>query len=257
MSRLDSLAELFGEYNIYPAATIHQKNTPFSIFREMFSHGDSLDRYRNDVQRLLDKQSNSHTNRGADLPWWGQHYFDDQNGFRIMIIGPQSQAPDAGSVVFFFHLLEHFKSPLVYEEYLSRLDTPWLFPYRTWNQLRNQLDEWRIDLDFLYVTDAGKVYQGGSRSRVDMHQSKSLLEREIEICKPDLVILLGDFSLKLLKDDIDYPSVVDQGEYITIGQYRTVVSPFPAGQGYTQRNFHTRLNHAARLISEAMEQWNR
>lgn len=55
-----------------------------------------------------------------------------------------------------------------------------------WQQFEN------INLDLLYLTDASKVYKNGNREKreFDKERSRNLLSAEIELCEPDMIILL-------------------------------------------------------------------
>jgi len=107
-----------------------------------------------------------------------------------------------------------------------------------------------IDLKYCYITDAAKVYKNGSwKDRdFDKKKSKELLQSEIELCNPDLIILLGASGLELLNKNIKYGEAVERGKPIFINGRECVVTPFFTGQGPTQKNFKERLKIASKLI---------
>jgi len=112
------------------------------------------------------------------------------------------------------------------------------------------LSEWGIDFDFLYITDASKVFKKGSwQDRdFDRKKSKDLLGAEIEFCNPDLIILLGSQPLHLLTETKNYAFAVESGKPIFIKGKKCVVSPFFIGNGPAQPNFKKRLKIASHLI---------
>lgn len=246
MSRFSDLAKLFALYEIYPRES-YTADTPLRIFQRMVS-----DYYSSEVNKLLSVQRYSAAKRGADLPWWGKGFFHKRKGFRTIIIAPDSKSPDAGSVVFFAHLFDHIKDSSEYQAFLEKLDDKWGFPHHNWRKLRQQFSDWGLDMEFVYITDAAKVYQENSTTEIDFERSKELLYAEIEVCKPDLLILLGAAPLAILRSDLKYRSTVESKEYIEINQYRAVVSPFPASNGLGQKNFQARLKNATHLIKTAL-----
>lgn len=210
--------------------------------------------YTRELGEFLKYHSYQPLQRGADLPWWGCNYFSNMSGARTMIISQDSLANDAGSVVFWAQLFSVIKNEANYKNYISHLTDKELFRFSSWNKVYNQLCNWKLDLDFCFITDAAKVYKYGSwKNRdFDKKRSKELLLEEIEICNPDLIIILGAEPLKLLEPDIKYGDIVDSGKIININNFKVVVSPFIIGNGPTQKNFKERLDVASKLIIEVL-----
>lgn len=100
------------------------------------------------------------------------------------------------------------------------------------------------------------MYKEGSWKSFDRVKSKELLEKEIEICNPDLLILLGSAPLRPLQTKARYSEVVDAGEYIVIKDIKAVVTPFPSGNGLTQKKFGERMHKATELIKDAIGNMN-
>jgi len=168
-----------------------------------------------------------------------------------MIISQDSLAKDAGSIVFWANLFGVIRDKYDYDRFTELLDDPKVFEYNKWQRVYNQLIKWKINLEYCYITDASKVYWPDLQNKKGFNKeaSKRLLKKEIEFCKPDLIILLGGQPLKLLFD-IEYKDVVEKGEYIFLNGIPCVVSPFITGQGHTQKNYHKRLEIASKLILE-------
>ncbi|GEN36697.1 hypothetical protein [Aneurinibacillus danicus] len=247
MNKIEALARMFSMYSIYPASC-YVDNSPVRIFQKMFPDNH----YARDMELFLKEQQHNPQRRGADLPWWGKHYFSSKEGLRTMIITQDSLALDAGSIVFFAHLMPLLDSRDTYEQYTKQLNKNQSFRFASWRRIREQMIQWGIDFDFLYVTDAAKVYIENSRERFDLKASEQLLREEIEFCNPDLLILLGGSPLKLLQKDMVYTDVVEKREFISVAGKKTVVSPFPSGNGLSQKNFNERLANATSLIQETL-----
>jgi len=198
---------------------------------------------------FLSYQNYKPTQRGADLPWWGKSFFLRNPGFRTLIIGQDSTYNDAGSIVLaaeFFPNVNQEK----YQEFIDGMEVSRYFGFNKWKRARDQFVDWGIDFDFLYITDASKVYKEGSWKNWDFDRKKSreLLENEIEFCNPDLIILLGTSPLYLLDNSTDYASIVEAGKPISVLKRNCVVAPFFLGNGLTQPNFRKRLDIATNLI---------
>ena len=197
--QLDRLSDLYAMEKIYPLGCF-KKNTIVRIFQTRYPN----DHYSQEVEVILSKQKYSRTQRGADLPWWGKKYFNDLNN-RIMVISNDSLSNDAGSIVFYACLMR-IMDEHEYGEFIRNYD---LKKFISWKKVKDFL--YRISsLDNLYITDASKVYQKGSWKDGDFDHAKSrrLLEEEIEICNPGLVILLGKRPLKVLEFKEKYANVV-------------------------------------------------
>lgn len=240
------LSMIFTEYQIYPLSC-YKENSPVRVFQKLYP--DNY--YAGDIEDFLSLHDYKRIRRGADLPWWGEKYFENDKKNRVMIISQDSLAKDAGSIVFWANLFGIIRSRYDYDRFTERLEDPKMFEYDKWERAYSQIMKWKIDLEHCYITDASKVYWSDLQNRKGFNKeaSKRLLEREIDFCKPDLIILLGGESLKLLFG-LEYKDVVEKGEYIFIKGIPCVVSPFITGQGHTQKNYHKRLEIASKLIIE-------
>jgi hypothetical protein len=247
MDKISRLAQLFAKYRIYPKGC-YNKYSPVRTFQRTFPKNH----YSKDVGTFLSYQNYKPTQRGADLPWWGRKFFAKQTGFRILIVSQDSLANDAGSIVLFTHLVSIINTKSRYKKYTDKLKTKKSFSFNSWNRIKTQLINWNIDLDFLYITDAAKVYKKGSWEDrdFDRQKSKELLEAEIEFCDPDLIILFGTLPLCLLDKTKNYASIVENGKEILIKDKKCVVVPFLIGNGPTQPNFKKRLDRATSLIRQ-------
>jgi len=246
-SKLDKLSTLFASYTIYPQSA-YLPNTPMRVFQSMYPSNH----YSTAVDAVLQKQPKLKLRRGADLPWWGESFFTAKP--RIMIITQDSLSPDAGSVVFFANLFTTVQDRTQYERYALALGNKNLFHYSSWQKARDTFIRWGLDINSLYITDAAKVYQLQNPQKFDFDLSKTLLEQEISICAPDLLILLGQSPLRLLHPKPPYAQAVDSGHYLTTLGIKTVVAPFPIGNGPTQPRFKERMAGACQLISDAIRQ---
>ncbi|MBA4603423.1 hypothetical protein [Thermoactinomyces mirandus] len=252
--KIRKLAKLFAEHKTHPYER-YRDNSPAIVFQKMFPDNH----YSKDLNIFFHYQDYSTDQIGADLPWWGKKYFTNQAGFRTMIVSQDSLESDVGSVVFFAHLLPCIQSSAEYAEYNDRLDHNQKYRYRSWKMVREHLIKWNLDFDFLYITDARKVYKPDSlqyknidrqkrRKYFNEALSKRLLEAEIDFCKPDLIILLGAPPLKLLDRNRKYAAIVDNNEPILIKQRKTIVAPFPSSLSKTQPRFTERMSSATKLI---------
>lgn len=221
MDKISRLAQLFAKYKIYPKAKF-TTNTAAGWFLE-----NSDNYYAEDLRNyFLPEQNYQSEKRGADLPFWGKEYFSDRKGKRIFVVAQDSQTPDAGSIVFLAHL---FKNLDLYKKYKTALGKN---PEVKLRYDEFILEECKLNLNFLYITDAKKVYQDSSWKKFDRHQSQKLLEEEINFCQPDAIIFLGSAGLNLLlgktKKLADY---YQNGEEIKIRGIDCFVFPFPTGNG--------------------------
>jgi len=243
--KIELLSEIFSPYKIYPLLR-YTEGSPVRNFQKLYPENY----YSKAIEIFLSKHDYEPIRRGADLPWWGKKFFSKKEGYKVMIISQDSLSRDAGSIVLFAHLFNEINSQGEYDYYISGLNENQNFGYKNWRMVRDQFIRWNIDLDFCYITDAAKVYKEGSWKDGDFDRvrSKILLEREIDICEPDLIIMLGAKPLNLLKKRLKYSSIVEKGETISVKGIECVVSPFITGQGPTQRNYKKRLDIASEII---------
>ena len=247
---MKKIAELFAQYKVCPKSC-YGNNSPVRVFQKFYP--DNY--YNKELEVFLSYQDYLPTQRGADLPWWGKDYFGDKDGFRVMIIGQDSKAEDAGHIVFFTHLMPAVSSEADYKRYIQTLQIKRPFAFKNWERIKELFTtQWGTNLNYLYVTDGTKVYRNGSwRDRdFDKKKSKDLLEEEIDLCNPNLIVILGGSPLSLLDKSREYTFTVEGGKVISIRGRRCVVVPFPIGQGRSQYNFRNRLSIATRLIKNTV-----
>lgn len=117
MQNLEVLAKTFADYKIIPK-NCYVDNSPVRVFQRLFPD----DHYAKDIERFIFYNNYERLRRGSDLPWWGKEYFSSKVGKkRVMIISQDSLAQDAGSIVFFCHLMPHIQNKEKYEIYLQQL----------------------------------------------------------------------------------------------------------------------------------------
>lgn len=247
---ISKLSEALREYNIYPISS-YIESTPVRCFQHLFPENY----YSKDVEEFLSKHNYKSVRRGSDLPWWGKSFFQNNEKNKIMIISQDSLSDDAGSIVFWSQLYGAINSKEEYENYISLLKDKKLFAYNSWVKVYNQFLNWNINLDCCYITDASKVYKYGSyKDRdFDVKKSKELLCNEIEVCKPNAIILLGGQPLKLLFPKLKYSKTVEEGKHLNFNGIKVGVSPFITGQGHTQKNYKGRLEIASDLIKAVLK----
>jgi len=244
---IDVISRMFADYKVFPEEAFREYS-PLRVFQKKYP--DNY--YSNEVEEMMKIQKYKQIKRGADLPWWGKDFFKGNEKTKVMIVSQDSLSEDAGSIVFWSQLYGIINNKMDYESYNSLLRQRKLFSYNSWNKVNKQLGEWNIDLNNCYITDAAKVYKEVSYKERDFDnaESKKLLVAEIEVCNPDLIILLGGQPLRLLIPKIEYSAAVDSGEYLDFNGVKVVVSPFITGQGHTQKNYKDRLNIATELIKK-------
>ncbi len=222
MEKISELAKLFAEYKIYPK----EKFTTNTVTGWFLKNSDSY--YAQDLKNdFLSEQNHQSEKRGTDLPFWGKGYFSNRKGKRIFIITQDSDTPDAGSVVFLAHLFGNLD---LYKKFRSAFGYNPEVAFKKYSKFI--LEECKLNLDFLYITDAKKVYENNSRKKFDDYQSQALLEKERNFCHPDAIIFLGRSGLELLTGKkwklIDY---YQDNENIKIKGIDCFVFPFPTGRG--------------------------
>jgi len=255
MEKIGELAKLFAKYKIYPKSC-YNDYSPARVFQKFFQDNH----YSKDLEIFISQQNYEPTQRGADLPWWGKKYFTKERNSRVMVISQDSLAKNAGSIVFASQFFPPDLGPdqyqKFYQKYINKMEVKKYFSPNKLRKITDQFIGWEIGFDFLYITDASKVYKKGSRKNFNKEKSKKLLELEIEFCNPDLIILLGAQPLHLLGIK-DYAFVVESGEIITIKNKKCVVAPFFIGNGPAGnrggKGFKKRLEIASNLIRKLID----
>lgn len=220
MEKVSKLAQRFAKYKIYPK----EKFTVDTAAGWFLENSDNY--YAQDLRNdFLPEQNYQSEKRGADLPFWGKDYFSGRKGERIFIVTQDSQTPDAGSIVFWAHL---FGDSDLYKRFKNALgkNSEALLRYDKFI-----LEECKLNLDFLYITDAKKVYQDNSWKKFDYRQSQKLLEEEIKFCQPDVIIFLGSAGLELLEEKRKLADYYQSNEAIKIKGIDCFVFPFSTGNG--------------------------
>lgn len=242
------VAKLFAKYKVC-SKNCYGNDSPVKVFQKTYPDNH----YSKELEVFLSYQDYLPTQRGADLSWWGKDYFSGKKGFRVMVIGQDSKAKDAGSVVFFTHLMLIISGKVDYQKHIKFLHTK--FSFNSWDKIKKWFAQCNIDLDYLYVTDGKKVYKEGSLENddFDKKKSKELLEEEIDLCSPDLIVILGASSLSLLDKSRKYNFTAEEGKVIEIRGRRCIVAPFPIGLGRIQHNFEKRLSIATHLIKHLIK----
>jgi hypothetical protein len=250
---ITKLAEIFQNYKTCPQKCFID-GSPVREFIKKYS----TDSYAMDIQTFISYQDYKPTQRGADLPWWGKKYFTGEDGFHVFIVAQDSNTPDAGSIVFFSSLFPHVETREQYKQYTALLKPTCLskkpFSFGSYIGIRNKLDDWGINKDFIYITDAAKVYTYGSKkdNDFDWEKSSQLLQEEINICNPNLIVLLGWKALRILDNKLNFKDCADKHSFVQIVGKQVVVAPFLCGQGLGHSNFKKRYENAKYLINKAM-----
>lgn len=254
MNGILNLAHLYRDFQIFPKEK-YTSGTPLIEFQKLYPNNY----YSQDINLLLEQQNYDSHLRGADLPWWGDRFFQNPTGPKVMLIAQDSNALDAGSVVMYAHLYNEIPltSEITYNQFINKLSTRDLFKYNNWKRAFQQVKNWKINLGNIYLTDAKKVYKphiDGQKDSFDNVQSVILLEKEIKIASPDYIITLGSQAFNLLSSTTllsvkgNYAEAVECGEVIQLSQGKLIVSPFITGQCHTSPNFKERLKIATELI---------
>jgi hypothetical protein len=257
--KIKQLGELFRPYGIYPQDRFNEK-TAFKVFQK--THPDH--HYSREAQYLISTQQRHSDRIGADLPYWGKNYFSNDHKTRYFIISQDSNSLDAGSIVFYANLMNSENHPEDITTYISRFG---LTPFKSWKDAREFfLTDLELDMDYVYITDAKKVYPKGKREQnyqADQKQrqkwlaeceehSRELIFKEISFCSPDVIITMGTNALSLLnpnslsqsilieknqlKQKLEHPIICQDGRVLE----EFIYSPLPSGANRKYFNSDTR-----------------
>lgn len=259
-NRIIALGKMFNNYKIYPQSR-YKENTALKRFQETHPK----DHYALEVQFLLKQQDEYSDRIGADLPYWGAKYFSNEKRKRYFIIFQDSNSRDAGSIVFYANLMNQNMTASEVNQYIRQNE---LTPFRSWNDAKELLfNNLEIDINFVYLTDAKKVYPEGKieanksaeqRERQKWLQSETELSRqliyeEIAICSPDIVIALGSNAQMLLNPNTPSQSEILAGDSLIQplakniplkngGELHTFIySPLPSGANRKYFNEENKL----------------
>jgi hypothetical protein len=252
---ISQLSEVFSRYDIYAQNRYKSSDCPLRVFQRMYPNSS----YSSDIDVFLQSQPSVYTGDGADLPWWGDRYFSNDQGVRVMILSQDSRTPNGGSVTFYMPLIadiEHNTSNLLRT---IRSYNHW-DPFVSFNLTRNFLARCQFNYDFIYVTDARKIGKGW----------ENLLEREIEVVKPDIIICLGNKGLSYLTNlkNPGITRIIDESDDIVLYAHDNVLrglvrkpiivpSLFPSrGNGhYTTEREDKVVETINKLIKEMQGTW--
>ena len=228
MNNFANLIKIFKDYKIYPKSRFIDK-TFIRKFIEIYPN----DSYSKDILRLIEVQDINSNIRGADLPWWGKKYFTDTKiTKKTFIISQDSDAVDAGSVVFHACIIPYIKDNANDKELINKFNGYGF--YKPVFKLKNIfMGEWNINLDYTYITDAKKVFTDNNKLKknFDIEKSHELIIKEIEVGNPDIIVLLGNNALHcLVKDKLKLKKIKNKPDFDFNGK-RCIFAPFPVGQG--------------------------
>lgn len=254
MEKIKKLANIFAKYKIYSKSKCLKEGTPVSAFLGLYPNNY----YSTDLKELLKYQNYEPLQKGADLPWWGRNYFNNKKGYRVVAIAQDSYSIDAGSIVFFASLFYDVSDMGNLKKFIDKIDSRFnAGKFRNgYLKIKKILEgEMGLNKDFLYITDAKKVYKERFREKgkYDKNKSGELLKEEIKFCKPSFIITLGKQAVSLLKEDArGYSELVESNEIIKIQGIDCVVAPFPIGNGVGQNNFNKRKDIALNKIKKLL-----
>jgi hypothetical protein len=213
--KIKELGELFRPYGIYPQDRFNE-TTAFKVFQK--THPDH--HFAREAQYLIGTQQRHSERIGADLPYWGKNYFSNDHNTRYFVISQDSNSLDAGSIVFYANLMNNEIDPNTIQAYINRYS---LTAFKSWKDARDfLLSDLKLDMDYVYLTDAKKVYPKGKREQnhqADQKQrqkwlaeceemSRELIFKEISLCSPDVIIAMGSNALRLLNPNSPTQSAV-------------------------------------------------
>lgn len=245
------LTELFCEYQIASKECLDHKKSPYMLIKKHCGHT----KYFQLIEKMKGRLPNKSEQRGADLPFWGEKYFSkNEKGLRTMIIAQDSLTEDAGSIVFYAPLFRLNWSKETYNTKFYNHLTKKTFSYNSYQEVFFALNTWQIDLDFLYLTDARKIYKTNNlpkkQQKIDKVASYEFIKKEIEIVQPNIIYLLGSqaFTLFGYKRDL-YTEYVGK-KIIWIENTAAIVAPFVTGNGNKGSNkdrFYERFKNTEAL----------
>lgn len=241
-NKIYKLSELFKGYCIYPSGNY----TGSFLEHFLITHPDN--HFSKDITTFLSIHNYQQDRIGADLPWWGEKYFSEDTGKRVFVISQDSNSNDAGSVTFYANLMQ-IMNEQQYKCYVSDFQR-----FNGWKMVRDLFELCGINLDFTYITDARKVYPIESIkykndisdnseiidykrkmrrkllcNKINNNINKELLFKEINYCKPDLILILGNTGLELLDVKEKLTTILEGNCFITMEGADYCVAPFPSG----------------------------
>lgn len=185
MDIVRKVAKIFTKHGIYSRNRFESKSCPLNVFKNLYPS----DGYTAQINTFLDCQPALHLGLGADLPWWGTRYFSGDAGIRTMILSQDSRNPNSGSVCFYMPLMKEASDPSELRK-IIRDYTDW-DSFVSFEKVKKFFNKCDFDYDFVYVTDAQKIDVGWEH----------LLEEEIQLVKPDVIVCLGNMGLRYLTNE--------------------------------------------------------
>lgn len=259
MRSLEEIIKGYIKYGIYPQQSLKAHYSPYMVLKNLLEH--QCPTYFQELTEMIKKQPEESNRIGADLPYWGEKYFSSLPGPRIMIIAQDSKAIDSGSIVFYAPLIHlNLESSNQYNELFYDKITDFFpdkqrtFRYDSYRHVVDAINDWEINLDFTFITDAKKVYVDSSKQQMkqgikqeklfNVTESQDLLNIEIENAQPDFIILLGREPLNIINkinnSKIKYEDVVGKEPFI-LKNNTYISAPFITGQGRFSPNKATFL----------------
>lgn len=238
LEKITQLSKVFlkNGQHLYPL-TRYKDETPLRVSQKEYKnfkfHNSN---YCSDIDHFLSFHDYPQSSEGADLPWWGDEYFSNKKGKRVMVISQETRSPLSGSIAFHANLMKHMDE----NHYNDFLDIYRLPKFTGWMMAKELFEECGIDYDFMYITDGRKV-ERKSLSQKKLEHDSEILKAEIEICNPDVIIILGYVGLFvlnspqkkvteiLMQEDTSVWIEDKKGDYWKLKK-RFMVAPFPSSE---------------------------
>lgn len=233
---LDRLTKLYSEYQIASKECLELEKSPYMLIQKHCGHT----KYFQSMEQLKGNLPDKSEQRGADLPFWGEKYFSkSEKGLRTMIIAQDSLSEDAGSIVFYAPLLRFNWDKETYNTQFYNNLPKRTFGYNSYQDILFALNSWQVDLDFLYLTDARKIYKANNlpkeQQKIDKVASYEFIKKEIEIVHPHIIYLLGSQAFTLFGNKGELFAEYVGKKIIEIENIPAIVAPFVTGQGKSNK----------------------
>jgi len=155
--------------------------------------------YFEEIKEFLKVQTDRNVNKGPDLPFWGKNYFTISNRPKILILSQDSHSEYSCSVVFYACLFELICNKKEFEIFRKKVS---ISDFVAYDLVRNYFIEmFDRNLDTIFLTDAYKFFKINKKGIEirDTKRSRELLQKEIVVLEPDIIITLGCLSWDLIK----------------------------------------------------------
>lgn len=253
---LDRLTKLYSEYQIASKESLENEKSPYMLIKQLCNHA----KYFQSMEQLKERLPDKTEQRGADLPFWGEKYFSKNlKGLRTMIIAQDSLSEDAGSIVFYAPLLRLNWDKETYNTQFYNHLSGETFGYTSYRDVLFALNSWQVDIDFLYLTDARKIYKSNNlpkeQQRIDKVASYEFIKKEIETVQPHLIYLLGSQAFTLFGYKRELFAEYVGKKTIAIENTPAIVAPFVTGQGKSNKDrFNGRFENTQSLSLKVREE---